>query len=196
MKTWNEIKNETLNLGFEKIKAYNKNKKAYIEAYNWAQEFIASTIGGVLGKIELDINGADRVVFDLKARAEAAGMEYVAISEAGILDENNRRIDGWTLWDNTLLMMPEDFEGKAVVRIMVMPQRLTESAAETTPCQIPDKWAILMPYYMANRLYLDDDAGKAGYYWNLAEDMKMQLLAKEKAVAISVVGGVDIDGWC
>ena len=55
-KTWGEIRKETLALGFEKVKAYEKNKQSYIDAYNWAVNYLNNTISPVTDIIKLDID--------------------------------------------------------------------------------------------------------------------------------------------
>ena len=196
MKTWKEIRTETLNLGFEKIKAYEKNKQAYVDAYNWAQGLIASTIGGVLGKIGVGCDGNHRHMFDLQELAQGKDEEFIAIAQSGVMDTTNNRIDGWKLTDNRYLMMPEEYTGYAVVNALIMPAPINKDSADDTECLLPVKWRNIMPYLMANRLYLDDDAEKAAYYWNLYTDMRDEIMARENALQVSVSGGYDIDGWC
>ena len=195
-KNWREIRTETLNLGFEKIKAYDKNKQAYVDAYNWAQGIIASTIGGIIEKIEIDCADNNRQIFDLEEIAKGNGEEFIAIAQTGVLDMDNNRIDGWTLTDNRFFRMPGDFTGHRIINVLVMPKKITTGSEDETLCQLPDRWRNIMPYLMANRLYLDDDAAKAGYYWNLYMDMRNEILASENRMAVSVTGGFDIDGWC
>ncbi len=196
MKTWKEIRTETLNLGFEKIKAYEKNKQAYVEAYNWAQGVIASTIGGVISQLAVGCSGNHRHIFDLQEMARGNGDEFIALARTGVTDIKNNVLSGWKLTDNRFLMLPEGFEGTAVVNILVMPSDISETSGEDTECPLPVKWANIMPYLMANRLFLDDDASKAGYYWNLYMDMRNEILARENAPQLAVKGGYDIDGWC
>jgi hypothetical protein len=196
-RNWREIRTETLNLGFEKIKAYDKNKQAYVDAYNWAQGIIASTVGGVLRKIAVGCSGENhKHIFDLEEMAKGEGEEFIAIAQAGVTDIKNNRINGWTLTDNRFFSMPDDFTGHRIINVLVMPKKITTGSADDTLCQLPDRWRNIMPYLMANRLYLDDDAAKAGYYWNLYMDMSNEILASESRLAVAVVGGIDIDGWC
>ena len=196
MKTWKDIRSETINLGFEKIKAYEKNKQAYVEAYNWAQGLIASVTGGIISRIGIGCDGNHRHLFDLQELAKAGGEEFIAIAQTGITDYENNTVGGWKLSDNRFLAMPEDFFGHRVVNVLVMPAPVTVASDDSTECQLPEKWAGLMPYLMASRLYLDDDAAKAGYYWNLYTDMRNEILAKENQTAMWVEDGIDIDGWC
>jgi len=199
MKTWKDIRVETLNLGFEKNKAYEKNKQAYVDAYNWAQALIASTVGGVHKTMAVGGTSTRRLVFDLAEMSKAYDSEFISLSGVGITDLYNGKIDGYTFTDNRFLILPEDIKEPVLVHYMGMPARITTATADDTECELPDKWANCMPYLMANRLYLDDDAGKAGYYWNLYEDMKNQILMKEYSSGATVIGGYDIDivdGWC
>ena len=196
MRTWKDIRTATLNLGFEKINTYEKNKQAYVEAYNWAQGLIASTVGGIHKTMSVAVNKGKKIVFDLEQMAQNYDDEYISLSETGITDMENNRVDGYRLTDNRFLALPSDFEGVALVHYLAMPQKITTATPDTTECQLPLKWINIMPYLMANRLYLDDDAAKASYYWNLYVDMRDEILKKENGPQVSVVGGVDIDGWC
>ena len=168
-KSWGEIRNETLNLGFEKIKAYDKNKTSYIEAYNWAQNLIASTVGGIIRTFETS---------DTMVAVNMFESEFLSLSRMGIRDKNtNEKIDKAAFMDNRFIILPKGAD--AVIYYHAAPEKLTEFSSDDTVCQLPYKWANLMPYLMANRLYLDDDATKAGYYWNLYDDMKNQIIAQE-----------------
>lgn len=196
MKTWKDIRTQALNLGFEKTKTYEKNKQSYIDAYNWANGLIAATIGGVLGKIGIGCDGNHRHIFDLHQLAQAKGWEFIAMAQSGVMDTKNNTVSGWALADNRYLTMPPHYKGYAVVNVLVMPAPLTASHSDDTLCPLPAKWVNLLPYLMANRLYLDDDAAKAGYYWNLYTDMRDEMLKKENTPHIAVNGGADIDRWC
>lgn len=196
MKTWKEIRTETINLGFEKIKSYEKNKQAYVDAYNWRQALIASTIGGVLDQIGVSGYGGNRFLFDLEELAQANDNEFIGIAQTGVVDMDGNVVDGWKLTDNRFLRLPEGYSGHRIVNALVMPAKINTAAEDGTLCQLPAKWANIMPYLMANRLYLDDDASKAGYYWNLYTDMRDEILAKEKQPRMSILCSIDIDGWC
>ena len=137
MKTWKEIRTETINLGFEKIKAYEKNKQAYVDAYNWAQGIIASTVGGVIDKAELNYTQGD--IVDIEELAKEKGEEFVAVAQTGILDADKRKVNGWTLTDNRFFSL-DDFTGQLTITMLVMPKKITTGSEDTTECQLPDRW--------------------------------------------------------
>lgn len=193
--TWKEIRTAVLNLGFEKNKTYEKNKQAYINAYNWRQRLIASTIGGVVEQIGVGCSGQHRHIFDLYQLRNGYGMEFVAVAQTGVLDTFNREVTGWKLTDNRFFSLPEGYEGNCIVNVLVLPADINEQTEDTNNCPLPVKWRNIMPYLMANRLYLEDDAAKRGYYWNQFVEMRDALLEKERTVKAVVTGGVDIDGW-
>lgn len=189
-KTWGEIKNQTLNLGFEKIKAYEKNKLSYIEAYNWAQNLISSTIGGVLNKIVIECNPNNRIL-DLKDICS----DFNGLSQLGVRDLNTgEKIDNLAFYDNRFIVLPKGYEGKISISYFSQPKNIDLSVKENDVCLLPDKWANLIPYLMANRLYLDDDMVKAGYYWNLYDDMKNQILLSENTPEV-FINNLE-NGWC
>lgn len=187
-KTWAEIRSETLNLGFEKTKAYDKNQAAYVEAYNWRQGLIASDIGGVMDTLSINAKaGSKRQVFDILGTILDYGYEFIGLADVGVLDAEGNRIENAVFLDNRFLILPAEMSGKCTVYYFRMPERITVASPGTTEAEIPRKWANLMPYLMANRLYLDDDASKAGYYWNLYDDMRQRLLDRENMPIVTVV---------
>jgi hypothetical protein len=193
-KTWASIRSETLNLGFEKTKAYEKNKAAYVEAYNWRQSYIASDIGGILDRLYVTAKAnTKRQVIDVFTIVTENGYDYVGLADIGVLDAYNRRIDDTAFVDNRFVVVPGSMDGKLTIYFYRMPSRITVDSPDDTDVEIPAKWANLMPYLMANRLYLDDDASKAGYYWNLYDDMRQRLLDRENMPTVTVVGNVNID---
>lgn len=197
MKNWKDIRTETLNLGFESTKAYEKNKQAYVDAYNWRQSLIASTIGGVLAEMVMACGERDNIqTFDLKEMAEMNDEEFVGLAESGVCNLTTGESVDVYVTDNRFLHVPPETEGMFKVMFYTMPKRIDVSSPDSTECELPLKWANIMPYLMANRLYLDDDASKAGYYWNLYVEMKDAILRQENTPSIYVEGGIDIDRWC
>lgn len=195
-KTWLDIRRRTLNLGFEKAKAYDKNRQSYIDAYNWAQSFIASTQGVITASLTVEKESDDfPLVRDLRALSEENGAEFSALSQCGITDlATGQRIPAALVSDNRYLHLPANFKGSAVVHYLALPKDIDSLTEDSYESPLPSKWAAIMPYLMAARLYLDDDAGKAGYYWNLFDDMKDSILARENVplatVTVTDEGGV------
>ena len=194
-KTWGDIRKDVLNLGFKQSKSGDRDKESYVTAYNWAQSLIASTIGGIYKVMSVVGTVGQNQVFDLVDTARNSGGEYITLADMGITDEYNQRIDGYSLMDNRFLILPEDYEGVAVIHYLGMPAAINTETPDNELCQLPAQWANIMPYLMANRLFLDDDAAKASYYWNLYTDMRDEILHRENSPQISIVGGTDIDGW-
>ena len=196
-KTWLDIRTRTLNLGFEKSKAYDKNRQSYIDAYNWAQSFIAATQGVVTARLTVEKENDDfPLVADLHALAKEAGEEFSALAQTGITDAaTGQRIPAALVSDNRYLHLPANFKGRAVVNFLSLPREIDIMTADSYESPLPAKWAAIMPYLMASRLYLDDDRGKAGYYWNLFDDMKDSILARESVplatVTVTEEGGYE-----
>ncbi len=191
-KTWGEIKNETINLGFEKIKVYDKNKQSFIDAYNFAQNLIASTIGGIIKKLDIVCNKSNLPkVFDITDITD----DFLSMAQTYAINKNTgERLNNITFTDNRLLTVPKEFDGVITIYYYGVPSKITVSSDNSTPCDLPYKWANLMPYLMANRLFLDDDAGKAGYYWNLFDDMKNSILAQENSPIVTIHNEIE-SGW-
>ena len=196
-KSWETIRKEVLALGFEPLSGYEKQKEAFVSAYNWAQNHIAGVVGCLVDSITIEkTKGENPQVYDLPQLVkQRLACDFLSLAQTGVVDATTMQtVETARFTDNRFLTLPADFEGCVKVYFAKSPQPIYTTTAADTLCELPYKWAMLMPYYMANRLYMEDDAARAGYYWNLAEDMKNDLLAKENAPMVTVTGGEN-DGW-
>lgn len=195
-KTWAEIRSETVNLGFEKFKAYEKNKDTYAQAYNYAQGLIAGTTDPILEKVVLskEDKRLDKT-FDLLQICTEQGIDFAGVADVGILDGNGARLHNTGLVGGRFLTVPEGFCGDIVIYVRRMPRPVTPDSRDDVQVEISDKWANLMPYLMANRLYMDDNPSLAGYYYNLYDEAKNQLLAAENSPVVTVVTDVAEEVW-
>ncbi len=194
-KTWADIRSETVNLGFEKIKSYEKNRDAYIQAYNYAQGLIASTTDPIMDKLVIEKAGQADTVYDLAALCADRGISLVGLAPVGVTDPEGQRIDNITLLQGRYLTVAGGYTGTLWVYIRKMPQPITTASADNTAVEISDKWAGLMPYLMANRLFMDDNAALAGYYYNMYDDARAQLLAADNSPAVTVITPENTEGW-
>ncbi len=192
--TWYEMRTRTLGLGFEKTKAYEKNRQSYIDAYNWARTFIASAYGVITGCLEIEKEAGEPGEYDIPRLLREKGKTYSRLSQRGITDKDTgERIGAALVSDNRYLHLPACYGGTAKVWVCLLPRKITDSSPEETPCPLPEKWAVIMPYLMASRLYLDDDRSKAGYYWNIFDDMKNRILTRENTTLATVtIAGEDV----
>lgn len=192
--TWYEMRTRTLGLGFEKTKAYEKNRQSYIDAYNWARTFIASAYGVITGCLEIEKEAGEPGEYDIPRLLRENGKTYSRLSQRGITDKDTgERIEAALVSDNRYLHLPACYGGTAKVWVCLLPRKITDSSPEETPCPLPEKWAVIMPYLMASRLYLDDDRSKAGYYWNIFDDMKNRILTRENTTLATVTfAGEDV----
>ena len=194
MATWGEIRKSCLSLGFEKDNAYDKNKQSYVDAYNWAQNFLASTYAPIVDFILKTKYSTDtEVIINMLEETSL----YAGLAQAGLVDViSGELINGFYITDNVFIHIPQSYTGTLKEYYRDLPAKILTTSDDTTSCEISEKWAAVMPYLMANRLYLDDDASKAGYYWNLFDDMKNQILEKDRFPIASINGGIDVDRWC
>lgn len=187
-KTWGEIRKETLALGFEKVKAYEKNKQSYIDAYNWAVNYLNNTISPVTDIIKLDIDyEATSGEYDLNRLTATEDKTPVFSGVYDVLNSDNRRIN-YRVKNRNILIIPSSYDGEEITVIYkkYVP-KLTSADSDTFICPLEYRYTDLVPYLMANRLYLDDDRSKAGYYWNLFDDMKNRLQDAEMTRRVNVV---------
>lgn len=197
-KTWGEIRKEALNLGFEPMNNYEKQKEAFARGYNWAANHIAAVTGCLVDEITINKTATDSaVVYDMeKLASEEKGVSFIGFSQTGVTyAATMEKVDTARLTDNRFLTLPADCVGEIKVHFIKSPPQLYSSSPDSEECPLPYKWAMLVPYYMAHRLFLEDDAARSGYYWNLAEDMKNDMLKKENQPLLSVIGGIDTEGW-
>ncbi len=187
MKTWSEIRSDVLALGFEKTKAWEKNKQSYVDAYNRAVGYIAATCGTIVDVLKAEKKKGNPVVLDLYSLAAKENKNFSSLSQTGITDSGGSRIDGTYITDNRFVHLPAAFGGVVNIYYYLIPARITVSAPDNTPCPLADKWRNILPYLMANRLYMDDDRAKAGYYWNLFDDMKNSILWAENLPVATVI---------
>lgn len=195
-KTWGTIRGEVLNLGFEPSANYEKQKEAFARAYNWAQNHIAATVGCLVDEITIEKNKSATVqIYDLPALTEQKlGCDFLALSQTGIVNAATlETVDCAKMTDNRFLTLPADFQGEIKIFFAKSPQPIYTQSPDDTLCQLPYKWAMVLPYYMASRLYMDDDGARSSYYWNLAEDMKEEILAAENQPQLTVINE---NGWC
>ena len=196
-KTWGEIRLEALHLGFDKPYNYEKQKDAFIKAFNWAQRHVAVVSSALIYRMTRIIDKDDEYTnFDMQDVAERSGREFLHMAQRGVTDGHENKWDNWRLVDNRWLLLKGRRLEACDAYYVYAPKPIDADTPDSYECELPDKWARIIPYYMANRLYLEDDTEKAGYYWNVAEDMTNHILLKEREPEVSVMGGIDIDGWC
>lgn len=193
-KTWRQIRSETINLGFEKIKSYEKNPTSYVEAFNWAQKFLASVTDCCISALMLDKSEQAQEIFDLESLCSAMGLQFSHMAQMGAVDSHGVKMDGTALLSGRFLCLPDDFVGEFTVYVNTLPKSIAVDSPDDTALQVSDKWRNVLPYLMANRLFLDDDPQLATYYWNLADDMKNQILRAEYPQTVSVNCPAN-DGW-
>ncbi|MEG2928961.1 MAG: hypothetical protein RR846_05355 [Oscillospiraceae bacterium] len=198
-KTWGIIKSETINLGFEKSKIYEKNKMAFIEAFNWAQNFIATTVCPIKGSIiikQLKSN-SPYVRYDLDKLTQEDGTGvFSCLSKERPVFSNGERyetVSDYRLEKGSNILFKGEYDGDFEVFFNRYPKPITALTPESYPIEIDYIYSNLLPYLMANRLWMDDDMAKAVTYWNLYEDMKNQIEQSTRDTPMSAQ--VICEGW-
>lgn len=187
-KNWGEIRKETLALGFEKVKAYEKNKQSYIDAYNWAVNFLNNTISPVTDILDIEVDyEKTQGEYDLNKLTQGEDEIAVFSGVYDVLDKDNERVN-YRVKNRKILVLSGELDGEKITVIYkkYVP-KLTSADPDTFICPLEYKYTDLVPYLMANRLYLDDDRSKAGYYWNLYDDMKNQIQEADSDKRVNVV---------
>lgn len=187
-KNWGEIRKETLALGFEKVKAYEKNKQSYIDAYNWAVNFLNNTISPVTDTLDVEVDYEEtQGEYDLNKLTQGEDEITVFSGVYDVLDKDNERVN-YRVKNRKILVLGSELDGEKITVIYKKyVTKLTSADPDTFICPLEYKYTDLVPYLMANRLYLDDDRSKAGYYWNLYDDMKNQIQEADSDKRVNVV---------
>lgn len=198
-KSWQTIKSEVINLGFEKSKVYDKNKIAFIEAFNWAQNFIAATVCPILDSIIILQSKSDAIYnrYDLENLTAQDGVNvYISLSEEKPIfsgDKQYEAVGDYRLENGKIILFKGSYDGEFRVFYKKYPKPITVETPDDYPVEIEYSYSNLLPYLMANRLWLDDDMAKAVSYWNLYEDMKNQI--EQTARSSPVTAQVIYEGW-
>ena len=132
-KTWGEIRKETLALGFEKVKAYEKNKQSYIDAYNWAVNYLNNTVSPVTDIIKLDIDyEATSGEYDLNRLTATEDKTAVFSGVYDVLNSDNRRIN-YRVKNRNILIIPSSYDGEEITVIYKKYVPKLTSADSDTP---------------------------------------------------------------
>lgn len=165
-KTWKEIRNEVICLGFEKEKAYNKNQDTFITAFNWAMTHIATTVSPIYAEAIVEkIDGA----FDFKKCPEYMFCVGVYTPE-------------YTEYTPDVAAALPD--GQYRVKYRKYPKYC--GGGDDYVCELPYEYANIIAYLIAHRVWMDDDMSKSVLYWNTFEELKNQLSGRS---GITVSGG-------
>lgn len=292
--TWNELKNQCIALGFTKQKEYTKNKAAFIDAANWAQNYLAANVKPVLGKKEIcqrrlknlvepsggaafydgeplvykacgakayyfecdgdgkavieDGNGITEVVLcsanggfnayrgfclgavtitftgeyaycvhniavygsllgsaveDIPAWGEYAAYDFRKIDPAfmgfaadkPVYGDRYRYVSDYKREEDHVILLKREDCGRFLVWYKKYPAAITTDTEDSFVLELDETVCGILPYFMAYRLWLDDDMQKAVLYYNTANDLIAEWKnARAVEKAEQIVATVDISG--
>lgn len=171
-KTWKDIYSEVIHLGFEKDSAYSKYKNSFVSAFNWAQTLIATKDCPIYANTEaVKENG-------MFGFSHIDNFMYCV----GIFDADGKFLD-YTL--ENIDSLPD---GKYTVKYRKYPDVCDGN--DNYICELDYKFANILPYLIAHRVWLDDDMSKAVLYWNTYEDLKNQIQSNSCSIEVSEGWGV------
>ncbi|MBQ6929001.1 MAG: hypothetical protein IJN27_01660 [Oscillospiraceae bacterium] len=182
-KTWKEIRNEVVNLGFEKEKTYDKYMASFLSAFNWALTYIATSISPIYAETEFtaydtaeEFTGDGREVLVGRVALNDICPEFYRFIEVTSEDGTaNVLVENGNLWTTK--------NGKYTVKYYKYPKVC--GGADDYVCEIDYAYANIIAYLVAHRVWMDDDMSKSVLYWNTFEDLKNQIATTNPGITVS-----------
>lgn len=175
MKTWKNIRDEVVNLGFTKEKEYTKNQAAFIEAANEAIRTIAQQARPVLGVHIIEHDGG------VKEHEMANVAAFMDLAHPAIYKDNYTYSD-YSVKGRSIIVL-NGAAGQYQVWYKRYPAPITEGTPDTAPIELDLIAADIVPYLMGYRIWLDDEPEKAVMYYNRADE---KMVAMRAAMAESM----------
>ena len=104
------------------------------------------------------------------------------------------RFDGYYLHGNHKLTFTQK-SGTVSLVAAVLPILVSDSTLDNTEIHYPHKALVAVSYYMAHRLYLEDDNTVSAYYMNIYQSMKEELAKEFDRSAQSFRAYTNKAGW-
>lgn len=170
MKTWGEIKQEIIALGFEKDATYTKYAQIIMAATNRAMNLICATVRPI--KRVLQVKQEATTTYDLNEMVDDYMALFLPVKRSGTMESAPS-----TETTNGCVMI--DGAGAFDIYYSARPAKVDVSTQDDYAFELDDDVAELLPLLASYFIWLDDDERKAVMYWNNYEDLKSQILAME-----------------
>lgn len=170
MKTWGNLKQAILALGFEKDSTYDRYERIIMTAVNRAMVLICTSVRPI--KRVLNVNQAQTTEHNMVELAEDFMGLFLPVKRAGT-DRNvpsRQTVNGCVVIEG---------EGDFDIYYSARPKRIDVSTTDDAVIELDPDVAELIPLLAAYFIWLDDDERKAVMYWNNYEDMKNQILTMD-----------------
>lgn len=218
MKTWGAIQNEVLGLMFsnanggEKITLSDASAKEYVinmaDAFNYGIRDLLSA-KPYLKKYSVRVGKTDSEGYDLvidSASGKQITIDFANVSDfsafgsKGIYfvsdDGSISKVSNHFFMGDTELVLNISGEGLYTIYYEAYPESVSEETKTEFEIKLSDDLLDAVVYYMASRLYAEDDIQLSTHYLNIYSDKKAQISAKEQSR--QTIGGekfVSERGW-
>lgn len=168
MKTWGELKNEIIMLGFEKKDIYNTNGDIMLAAVNRAMVMICATVRPI--KRRLQVEQDQTTEYNMLEKTDDFMSLFLPVKERGTDESAPSRsmMNGHVVIEGA---------GAFDIYYSAKPEKITSGTSDTYILPLDADVAELLPLLASYFIWLDDDERKAVMYWNNYEDLKNQILA-------------------
>lgn len=170
MKTWGNLKQDILALGFEKDATYDRYENIIITAVNRAMVLICATVRPL--KRVLQVNQSETTEHNMAELADDFMSLFLPAKTTGT-DRNvpsRQTVNGCVIIEG---------EGDFDIYYSARPTRIDIATTDDAVIELDPDVAELIPLLAAYFIWLDDDERKAVMYWNNYEDMKNQILTMD-----------------
>ena len=168
MKTWGELKNEILHLGFEKKDNYKNIENEVISAVNRSMVTICATVRPI--KRRLQVEQQNTTEYDMVSLAGDFMGLFLPVKERGT-DES---VPSRSMTNSSVVI---EGAGAFDIYYSAKPEKITRATQDDYVLPLDADVAELLPLLASYFIWLDDDERKAVMYWNKYDDLKMQIMA-------------------
>lgn len=168
MKTWGELKNEILHLGFEKKDNYKNIENEVISAVNRSMVTICATVRPI--KRRLQVEQQHTTEYDMVSLASDFMGLFLPVKKRGTDESATSR----SMTNSSVVI---EGAGAFDIYYSAKPEKITSATPDSYVLPLDADVVELLPLLASYFIWLDDDERKAVMYWNKYDDLKMQIMA-------------------
>nr|DAR46025.1 MAG TPA: hypothetical protein [Caudoviricetes sp.] len=172
---WYKVKLVTLQMMFSNDTAnivIDDNSSPYIAAMpgaaNSCLNLIATSVRHVSMSYQLEQDGTKTGIQRYDFNELASDFYSFDDSEIYFEDEygNYGKASNYNIENKSILLIDGSVKGKWTVHYNAYPDEITEKTKDDYELPLCEEVAVLLPFYMASLLYMDDDITASTMYWN------------------------------
>lgn len=181
-----ELKRRVKSLGFEDDNTMNEQnyKEIFLDSLNHALMEIAQTVIGFHVTVNTNKETSNKTIekIDLRIFPNLSDREVFGVDELIYSSDDTVNSEPYFSYDEPFLYVSGHDYGNMTIKVNVRPNVVkdTDYLSEELKLDINKHVESLLEYLVAGRMWLDDEERKAQMYFNMYDDMKIQLLEKLK----------------